>query len=108
MKVFAHYMGNEKDWNLSEDGFQYRWRTLLKFGDSWNVIGSVIMKIQAVPNLSNQKYQKQNQMHWQYLTSAFLYHSDYQTVTIFLHHLHRDSEKRFIVVHLLSSIFHPL
>lgn len=25
MKVFAHYMGNEKDWNLSEDGFQYRW-----------------------------------------------------------------------------------
>ena len=21
MKVFAHYMGNEKDWNLSEDGF---------------------------------------------------------------------------------------
>ena len=44
MKVFAHYMGNEKDWNLSEDGFQYRWRTLLKFGDSWNVIGSVIMK----------------------------------------------------------------
>ena len=26
MKVFAHYMGNEKDWNLSEDGFQYRWR----------------------------------------------------------------------------------
>ncbi len=24
MKVFAHYMGNEKDWNLSEDGFQYR------------------------------------------------------------------------------------
>ena len=92
MKVFAHYMGNEKDWNLSEDGFQYRWRTLLKFGDSWNVIG----------------YQKQNQMHWQYLTSVFLYHSDYQTVTIFLHHLHRDSEKRFIVVHLLSSIFHPL
>lgn len=30
MKVLAHYMGNEKDWNLSEDGFQYRWRTLLK------------------------------------------------------------------------------
>lgn len=21
MKVFAHYMGNEKDWNLSEGGF---------------------------------------------------------------------------------------
>lgn len=30
MKVFPHYMGNEKDWNLSEDGFHeegFRTRT---------------------------------------------------------------------------------
>lgn len=32
MKVFAHYMGNEKDWNLSEDGFLeegFRTRTVV-------------------------------------------------------------------------------
>lgn len=31
MKVFAHYMGNEKDWNLSEDGLHeegFRTRTV--------------------------------------------------------------------------------
>ena len=44
MKVFAHYLGNDKNWNLSKDGFQYRWRTILQFGDSWDVIGSIVMK----------------------------------------------------------------
>jgi hypothetical protein len=44
MKVFAHYLGNDKNWNLSKDGFQYRWRTILQFGNSWDVIGSVVMK----------------------------------------------------------------
>ena len=32
MKVFAQYMGNEKDWNLSEDGFHeegFRTRTVV-------------------------------------------------------------------------------
>lgn len=38
MKVYAHYLLSEKD------KFQYRWRTLLQFGHSWNIIGSVIMK----------------------------------------------------------------
>lgn len=37
MKVFAHYF-------KSEDGNDYRWRTLLQFGSSWDVIGSVVMK----------------------------------------------------------------
>ena len=44
MNVYAHYLGNDYDWNLSKDGFQYRWRTILQFGNSWNVIGSVLMK----------------------------------------------------------------
>lgn len=38
MKVYAHYLWSERD------KFQYRWRTLLQFGNSWNVIGSVVMK----------------------------------------------------------------
>ena len=29
MKVFAHYMGNEKDWNLSEDGLHEVLQVLL-------------------------------------------------------------------------------
>lgn len=36
MKVFAHYECNEN--------IEYRWRTLLQFGSSWNVLGSVVMK----------------------------------------------------------------
>ena len=44
MKVFAHYLGNDSKWSLSIDGYQYRWRTILQFGDSWDVIGSVVMK----------------------------------------------------------------
>lgn len=38
MKVFAHYFKS------ADNGNDYRWRTLLQFGTSWNVIGSVVMK----------------------------------------------------------------
>ena len=44
MRVYAHYLGNVNDCNNSKDGLQYRWRTILQFGESWNVIGSVVMK----------------------------------------------------------------
>lgn len=47
MKVYAHFIGTDKDgvqYRRSKDGFQYRWRTLLQFGNSWDVIGSVVMK----------------------------------------------------------------
>lgn len=36
MKVYTHY--------IEENGEGFRWRTLLQFGKSWNVIGSVVMK----------------------------------------------------------------
>lgn len=37
MKVYTHYT------KLTEkEGF--RWRTLLQFGNSWNIIGTVVMK----------------------------------------------------------------
>lgn len=39
MKVYAHYHEEDKS-----NGNAYRWRTLLQFGDSWSVIGSVVMK----------------------------------------------------------------
>lgn len=38
MRIFAHYSESK------ETGNQYRWRTLLQFGTSWEVIGSVVMK----------------------------------------------------------------
>ena len=38
MKVFAHYHKSETT------GKDYRWRTLLQFGTSWDIIGSVVMK----------------------------------------------------------------
>ncbi len=37
MKVFAHYYKSETTGN------DYRWRTLLQFGTSWDIIGSVVM-----------------------------------------------------------------
>ena len=37
-KVFAHYYKSETTGN------DYRWRTLLQFGTSWDIIGSVVMK----------------------------------------------------------------
>ena len=36
MKVYAHFR--------EEGGRMFRWRTLLQFGDSWQVVGSVVMK----------------------------------------------------------------
>ena len=36
MKVFAHY--------VKINGIEYRWRTLLQLGNSWDVCGTVIMK----------------------------------------------------------------
>lgn len=47
MKVFTHYTTIE----LENDGI--RWRTILKFGNSWDVKGSVIMKN---PGAANFKY----------------------------------------------------
>lgn len=38
MNVYAHFKQSEID------GFQYRWRTLLRFGTSWDILGSVVMK----------------------------------------------------------------
>lgn len=38
MKVFAHYFQSE------ETGNDYRWGTILQFGTSWDIIGSVVMK----------------------------------------------------------------
>ena len=38
MNVFAHYFKSTDTDN------EYRWRTLLQFGNSWEIIGSVIMK----------------------------------------------------------------
>ncbi len=38
MKVYAQYYKSE------ETGNEYRWHTLLQFGSSWNVLGSVVMK----------------------------------------------------------------
>lgn len=38
MKVFAHYHQSE------ETGNDYRWGTILQFGTSWDIIGSVVMK----------------------------------------------------------------
>lgn len=38
MKVFAHYFQPE------ETGNDYRWGTILQFGTSWDIIGSVVMK----------------------------------------------------------------
>ena len=37
MKVYSHYYRTDGQHGL-------RWRTLLKFGNSWNIIGSVVMK----------------------------------------------------------------
>lgn len=38
MKVYAHYIMD------TETKIEYRWRTLLQFDDSWEIIGSVYMK----------------------------------------------------------------
>ena len=38
MKVFAHYYKSD------QTGNEYRWRTLLQFGASWEIKGTVVMK----------------------------------------------------------------
>ena len=38
MRVFAHYYSDEAT------GIEYRWRTLLQLGDSWDVCGTMVMK----------------------------------------------------------------
>lgn len=38
MKVFAHYFYDNKN------DVEYRWRTLLKIGDSWEICGTIFMK----------------------------------------------------------------
>lgn len=38
MRVFAHFYSDEAT------GIEYRWRTLLQLGDSWDVCGTVVMK----------------------------------------------------------------
>ena len=41
MKVYTHYKANEI---IDNHPYEYRWRTLLQFGSSWDIIGSVVMK----------------------------------------------------------------
>ena len=47
MIVYTHYK------TIEEFNFGYRWRTLLQFGSSWDMIGSVVM---TSPGSSNCKY----------------------------------------------------
>lgn len=47
MKVYTHYK------TIEEFNVGYRWRTILQFGSSWNVIGSVVM---MNPGSANYKY----------------------------------------------------
>ena len=47
MKVYTHYK------TIEEFNVGYRWRTLLQFGSSWDVIGSVVM---MNPGSANYKY----------------------------------------------------
>jgi hypothetical protein len=47
MKVFTHYK------TIEENNEGYRWRTLLQFGTSWDIIGSAVM---MNPGSANYKY----------------------------------------------------
>ena len=51
MKVFAHYYQSE------ETGNNYRWRTILQFGTSWDIIGSVVMKNPGSAEPNNSVYE---------------------------------------------------
>lgn len=55
MKVYTHYKANII---VDNSSYEYRWRTLLQFGSSWNIIGSVVMK-----NPGSAKYLNGNK-HW--------------------------------------------
>lgn len=50
MKVYTHYKANIRIDNLP---YEYRWRTLLQFGSSWDMIGSVVMKNPGSANYLN-------------------------------------------------------
>lgn len=50
MKVYTHYKANVIVDNLP---YEYRWRTLLQFGSSWDIIGSVVMKNPGRANYLN-------------------------------------------------------
>ena len=47
MKVYTHYN------KIANTDMGYRWRTLLQFGNSWDVIGSIVM---MNPGGANFKY----------------------------------------------------
>lgn len=47
MRVFTHYT------QINQTNIGYRWRTILQFGTSWNIIGSIVMKN---PGGANFKY----------------------------------------------------
>lgn len=47
MKVYTHFK------TIEEFNVGYRWRTLLQFGSSWNVIGSVVMMNPGSANYKN-------------------------------------------------------
>ncbi|MBQ6955901.1 MAG: hypothetical protein IJP80_04730 [Bacteroidales bacterium] len=49
MKVYTHYQA------IDDCGNGYRWRTLLQFGNSWDIIGSVVMKNPGSANFKNGK-----------------------------------------------------
>lgn len=42
MKVYTHWISLKRSGHQRNEGL--RWRTLLQFGNSWNIIGSVVMK----------------------------------------------------------------
>lgn len=44
MRVYAHYYPKPIEGEKDKSQNDYRWRTLLQFGTSWEVIGSVVMK----------------------------------------------------------------
>ncbi len=50
MRVFTHYT------KLSNEGEGIRWRTLLQFGNSWEVKGSIVMKNPGAANFINSNH----------------------------------------------------
>ena len=50
MKVYTHYKANVI---VDNHPYEYRWRTLLQFGSSWDIIGSVVMKNPGSANYLN-------------------------------------------------------
>ncbi len=50
MRVYTHYKSNII---VDNHPYEYRWRTLIQFGSSWNIIGSVVMKNPGSANYLN-------------------------------------------------------